>query len=228
MGRTVKSPDVRRAEILDTAQKFFYIKGYEQTSIQDIISEIGIAKGTFYHYFNSKPDLLDAVIERMTGQVLQALAPLVADPRLTALEKLNRLFDQIASWKNQNRKFLLDLLRIWYRDENAILRAKAEAMSMERTAPLLARIIEQGNAEGVFSVEHPADTAEIVLQVGSWLSDTLSRIILHGAQNEAADVLALMQRKIEAHHRTIERILNAPSGSIHLYGLDQIEPWLTG
>ena len=54
MARTVKEPDVRRNEILDVAQQFFYTKGYEQTSVHDIIDQIGIAKGTFYHYFGSK------------------------------------------------------------------------------------------------------------------------------------------------------------------------------
>lgn len=54
---------MRRSEILDVAQRLFYLKGYDQTSVQDIITEIGIAKGTFYHYFNSKLELLDAIID---------------------------------------------------------------------------------------------------------------------------------------------------------------------
>ena len=68
MPRIVKDPDVRRNEILDVAQKQFYQKGYEQTAIRDVIDEVGIAKGTFYYYFNSKLDLLDAMIERMFDQ----------------------------------------------------------------------------------------------------------------------------------------------------------------
>ena len=73
MARTVKEPDIRRNEILDVAQQFFYTKGYEQTSVQDIIDQVGIAKGTFYHYFGSKVELLDELIERMTDQVLSLI-----------------------------------------------------------------------------------------------------------------------------------------------------------
>ena len=73
MTRIVKDAAVRRTEILDTAQYLCYSKGYERTSVQDIIDEIGIAKGTFYHYFRSKQDLLDALVDRIADQTVQNL-----------------------------------------------------------------------------------------------------------------------------------------------------------
>ena len=86
MVRVVKDCDVLWNEILDSAQRFFYSKGYEQTSIQDIIDDIRIAKRTFYHYFNSKLDLRDTSIERMSAEILQSTEPTVADDRLGAVE----------------------------------------------------------------------------------------------------------------------------------------------
>ena len=71
MGRTVKVYDDRRTEILSAAQELFFSKGYEATTVQEIIDAVGIAKGTFYHYFESKVDLLDALIASMTEQQLQ-------------------------------------------------------------------------------------------------------------------------------------------------------------
>jgi AcrR family transcriptional regulator len=62
MTRTVKEPDIRRAELLDAAQKLFYAKGYEKTPVQDNIDRVGVAKGTFYHYFGSKVELLDELV----------------------------------------------------------------------------------------------------------------------------------------------------------------------
>ena len=217
---------MRRSEILDVAQRLFYRKGYEQTSVQDIITEIGIAKGTFYHYFSSKLDLLDAMIERMIEQTLQSLEPLVADDRLSALEKFERFFCDIANWKVENKNFFLDLMNLWYTDENAILRHKVEAASVEKTVPLLTQIIEQGMAEGTFATEYPVDIAEIVLQIVQSLSDTLAKIILNEAHND--DTLAIIERKTMGYHHAIERTLNAPSGSIKLFDLDQIKPWLYG
>jgi AcrR family transcriptional regulator len=226
MTRIVKDPDVRRSEILDVAQRLFYRKGYEQTSVQDIITEIGIAKGTFYHYFSSKLDLLDAMIERMIEQTLQSLEPLVADDRLSAQEKFERFFSDIANWKVENKNFFLDLMNLWYTDENAILRHKVEAASVEKTVPLLTQILEQGMAEGTFATEYPADIAVIVLQIVQSLSDTLAKIILNEAHND--DTLAIIERKTIVYHHAIERTLNAPTGSIKLFDLDQIKPWLYG
>jgi len=224
MARIVKDPDVRRNEILDVAQRLFYQKGYEQTSIQDVITEIGIAKGTFYHYFGAKLDLLDAVVERMIERMLQSLKPLVADDQFSALEKFERFFSDLADWKIENKTFLLDLMNILYKDENAILQHKVKAASIEKTVPLLAQIIEQGMAEGTFATEYPADIAEIVFHVGQSLSDTLVKIILNETHND--DTLAIIERKTIVYHYAIERILNAPAGSIKLFDLDQIKPWL--
>lgn len=226
MARVVKNPDVRRSEILDVAQRLFYQKGYEQASVQDIIAEIGIAKGTFYHYYSSKLDLLDAMIERMIEQTLQSLEPLVADDQLSALAKFERFFRDLADWKVENKAFFLDLMNIWYKDENAILRHKVQSASVEKAMPLLAQIIEQGMAEGSFVTEHPTDMAEIVLQIGQSLSDTLAKIILNRAHND--NTLAIIERKTIVYHQAIERTLKAPTGSINLFDLDQIKPWLYG
>jgi AcrR family transcriptional regulator len=223
MARIVKDPDVRRSEILDVAQRFFYQNGYEQTSIQDIITEIGIAKGTFYHYFRSKQDLLDELIDRMVEQTLQSLEPVVADEQLSGLEKLERFFGDIANWKGANKAFFLDLLRIWYKDENAILRHKVQSGSAERTIPLLAEIIEQGRAEGSFATDDPVDVASIVLQVGQSLSDTLAKILLCKANDD--DTPVVIARKVIIHERAIERVLGAPPESLKLFDLNAIKFW---
>ena len=58
MPRTVKDYDERYAEFLDVAQQLFFSQGYERTTVQEIIDTVGVAKGTFYHYFDSKQAIL--------------------------------------------------------------------------------------------------------------------------------------------------------------------------
>jgi hypothetical protein len=164
------------------------------------------------------------MIERMIEQTLQSLEPLVADDQLSALEKFERFFSDLADWKVENKAFFLDIMNIWYKDENAILRHKVKTTSVEKTIPLLVQIIEQGMAEGTFASEYPADIAEIVLQIGQSLSDTLAKIILNEAHHD--DTLAIIERKRIVYHQAIERTLNAPTGSIKLFDLDQVKPWL--
>ena len=67
--------EIRRNEILDAAQRVVYTKGYDQMSIQDILAEVKISKGAFYHYFDSKQALLEALIERLVSQIQPAADP---------------------------------------------------------------------------------------------------------------------------------------------------------
>lgn len=69
--RIVKEHEERKNEILDTAEILFEEKGYDKCSVNDILNRIGIAKGTFYHYFKSKEELLDALIERISAQMIR-------------------------------------------------------------------------------------------------------------------------------------------------------------
>ena len=76
--------EIRRNEILDAAQRVVYTKGYELMSIQDILAEVKISKGAFYHYFGSKQALLEALIQRLVDQIQQVLIPVIQDDQLSA------------------------------------------------------------------------------------------------------------------------------------------------
>lgn len=223
MARIVKDPAARRSEILEVAQRLFYQRGYEQTSIQDIINEIGIAKGTFYHYFSSKQDLLDAIIEQMIGQTVQSLQPLLDDEQLSALEKFNHYFAQAESWKVDNKAFFLGILRTWYNDNNAIFRQKIKTASAKDVIPMLARIIDQGIAEGCFTAPNPGEIAEIVLGIGHNFSDAIGRLLLQAAEGE--NCLPTVERKVAAAQYAIERVLNAPPGSISIFDMERTRQW---
>ena len=90
MVRTVNAqgPALKRSEILDVARRLVYTKGYEQMAIQDILDALRMSKGAFYHYFNSKQDLLEALIHQM-----ERFYPILQDPQLPVLERLQRFFD---------------------------------------------------------------------------------------------------------------------------------------
>ena len=103
MARVVKAHEVRRRELLETAQALFYEKGYENTSVADIIDTVGIAKGTFYHYFKSKEALLDEIVRWQTRIIDEVVTPIIKDPRMTAVEKFNTTWANIGQYKLANR-----------------------------------------------------------------------------------------------------------------------------
>ena len=223
MTRIVKDYDVRRDEILDVAQQLFFRKGFEPTAIQDIIDEVGIAKGTFYHYFSSKLDLLDALIDRMLSQTLKAVEPLVDDDQLNALEKFTWFFDHIQSWKIEYKAFFLDVLRVWQKDENAIFRHKLKVASDRSVNPLLTRIIHQGVAEGVFVTDYPDELGAILLQIGHSVSDTVSELLLKIEKDDCT--LDIVERQVTVYEHAVERLLGASSGTLKLFDLNSLKLW---
>ncbi|MFO7678867.1 MAG: TetR/AcrR family transcriptional regulator [Chloroflexota bacterium] len=222
MGQPVKSADDRRSEILDTAQMLFYTKGYEKTAVRDIIDEVGIAKGTFYHHFNSKAELLDALITRLLDQSMLLLDPILADENLTALEKLHSFFGQVSNLKIENESLMRTLLPIWYQEDNTLMREKMTLVSQEKMTPLFSQIVQQGIREGVFQAVYPAEIGGIVLQSLFAMGDTLARLLLSTKERPAWETI---QVKIDAYNDALARLLGAESGAIHLFNLDPFQHW---
>ena len=225
MARTVHKEKhaVKRKEILDAAQRFVYTKGYDQMSIQDILNDLQISKGAFYHYFGSKSDLLEALIEQMRLDVEPIILPIVEDPGLPALDKFHRFFDTAARWKTARKDYLLSLLRVWYADENAIVRQKMQTDMIKWASPLLAKIIRQGVEEGALTNSFPDRVGEIILSLQLGLGDTFMELLLSSApSNDRAQSAANV---VAAYTDALERVLGAPTGSLNLIDAETLNEW---
>ncbi len=212
MTRIVKEYAVRRNEILDAAERLVYTRGYEQMAVQEILDALQIAKGTFYHYFESKQALLEAMIARTTEEVEQRLIPVVTDPTLPALEKLQRFYDVIGRRKTEQREFLIALLRVWYADDNAITRQKVHDAGLARIVPLMTLVIRQGVAEGSLATRYPDQAANVVMALAQGLEEMLTAQLL---AEPGPDHLQRIEATVAAYTDAIERVLGAPTGSLH-------------
>lgn len=225
MARVVKDYAVRRNEILDVAQRLITTTGYEQMTIQNILDELGISKGAFYHYFSSKQELLEAIIERMIDTAEQMLTPLINDPSLTALEKFERFFNVIANLKTARKGFVLALLRVWNQDDNALMRLKLRLTMTRRVSPLLATIIRQGIQEGSMTASYPDQAGEVVYQLIYGLSENIGLLML--SYQPEKDDLQIFAGAIAAYTEALMRVLGMPPGSLSLFTLDMMSEWLT-
>jgi AcrR family transcriptional regulator len=232
MARTVKEEDytARRNEILDVARQLVYTKGYEQMSIQDILDELKISKGAFYHYFDSKPALLEALIDRIGDDAETTILPLLDDPALSALDKLCRYFSGAVQWKTAQKEYMMALLRIWYSDDNAIMRQKVFAKMLKRVAPSFVRVIRQGIQEGALSTAFPEQATEMSLYLILGLGDKFGEVILGheaGTSNLGAEErFRVMEESVVAYTDALERILGAPAGSMQLMDAKSIRVWI--
>lgn len=164
MARVVKKPEERRAEIVAAARRLFETRGFEATSMQDVIDEVGIAKGTIYHYFASKGDLLHAVVDDVVAATTEQMRAIAARPG-TALERLRAV--ALEGAVSARDAALLERLP----EVGGAMRLRLLCVAVLQQGPLYAEILEQGRAEGVFHVEDPLVTAELLLGGVQLLTD---------------------------------------------------------
>lgn len=225
MARSIDEQEhaAKRKKILDAAQRLIYTKGFERMSIQDLIAELGISKGAFFHYFPSKRELLEALIDQMTTEILAHLTPILEDPSLNARQKLEKYFRAGLHWKTARRDLLTAIVRAWYLDENAIVRQKAFDKGMiEQFVPILTQLIEQGNCDGCWQVTRPEIVAIMSVYVLQSLGDTFARQLLSSSPNLDR---AWLETTLRAYTEGMERLLGAPAGSLTLLDLDEIALW---
>ena len=223
MVRTTKEPTVRRNEILDAAQRLLYRKGYEQMTIQDILDDTHISRGAFYHYFDSKQALLEGLIERTGEEGMQVIRPILTDPKLNALQKLQIYFDSAMRWKTTQKAMLIPILRVWYSDDNALLRQKELAAGKKIMLPLLTDVLRQGITEGLLATPHPEQMTEVLVSLILGLSDALGELILAG-QAGSVD-LVRVEATVEAYTYSIERALGAAPSSLKLIDTETLKQW---
>ena len=221
---------IKRTEILEAARRLVLTKGYDQMSIQDLLDELKISKGAFYHYFQSKQALLEGLIDRMQQEGLSVLTPVLADPDLPAIQKLERYYQSGAAWKSQYKQEIFQILRIWYADENTLIRQKMFTHSVQRIAPLIAQVVRQGIREGSFQTAHPDQAAEFIILLLQSLGDAYASAMLNPAGENEQDHREHGWQKIkimfEAYTEALERLLGAAPGSVHLMDVNLLKDWL--
>ena len=217
----MKEHEERRHEILDAAQHLFYTQGYADTPVSAILEAVGVAKGTFYHYFKGKEDVLDQLVERSLAQVVPAAQEIADTPGRDPLDKLLGVFGLVSNWKMENRELMLEMVRVFYRDENILLRTKVYRTSRRYMAPVMGRIIAEGVESGVFNTPHPHHAANIVFRISESMGDDMYELILRlGQDPQSADALL---EHIEAFETALERIIGAPEGSLHIVNRELLE-----
>ncbi|HEV3406770.1 MAG TPA: TetR/AcrR family transcriptional regulator [Candidatus Dormibacteraeota bacterium] len=214
---------VRREAFVDAALRLTQTKGYEQTSIQDVLDAVDASRGAFYHYFDSKQALLEAMVDRIADGALVTVAPVVDDPDLAAIPKLERFFSGIAQFKTDRKALMVEFIKVWRSDDNAIMREKVRRTLVDRVAAILARIIEQGMGEGVFAIDSPGETAAILMMITTGFQDTATDLFLARKANRITFEDA--ERTMTSFTHAFERILGARRGSIQIVDQKTLHEW---
>lgn len=203
-----------KAKILDTAHVMFSDKGYDKTSVNDIIHKLSISKGAFYHYFKSKDEILDEIIMDYTTEVVDMLYEIVYDSSLNGLEKYKKMFSETQAHRKQNAEKYSFLSLLLLKQGNLLFRHRYTEKILELTKQPLVIILRQGVKERLFVINDPEETAELIIRFGNIYRTKIALLTL-SLKNNPNNLLKI-QNIIEFMQDTVERLLGLDAGTLDI------------
>ena len=153
-----KTKEERRNEIIETAGKLFEEKGYEQTQVQDIVNEIGVAKGLFYYYFKSKDEVMEELADRYADAIIDAVNKLI-DKDISTFDKINRIFQIFIDSAEKKSGIFMGILNV----KNGITHERIFFNVGKKMVPLVTEIILSGNDNGECNCSDPKFITEFLV-----------------------------------------------------------------
>ena len=153
-----KTKEERRNEILETAGKLFEEKGYEQTQVQDIVNEIGVAKGLFYYYFKSKDEVMEELADRYADAIIDAVNKLI-DKDISTFDKINRIFQIFIDSAEKKSGIFMGILNV----KNGITHERIFFNVGKKMVPLVTELILSGNDNGECNCSDPKFITEFLV-----------------------------------------------------------------
>ena len=153
-----KTKEERRNEIIETAGKLFEEKGYEQTQVQDIVNEIGVAKGLFYYYFKSKDEVMEELADRYADAIIDAVNKLI-DKDITTFNKINRIFQIFIDSAEKKFGIFMGILNV----KNGITHERIFFNVGKKMVPLVTELILSGNDNGECNCSDPKFITEFLV-----------------------------------------------------------------
>lgn len=160
--RVVKEANERKNEILEAAAILFQKNGFEQTSIHDIQEMVGIARGTLYHHFKSKEEIMDAILKKQSEQMLLAARKIAEDKTIPIEERIIRtaMALKLEKAEGAGSKELIEQL---HKPQNALMHQKTKRIIMQQVPPILAEIIKDGIDQELLDTPYPLECMELMV-----------------------------------------------------------------
>ena len=169
MARPVKkTPDEWRKEILNATQNLFASKGYEETSISDIMDTVGGAKGMFYRCFGSKEDVMHA----LGNQLFFENNPFDAVKEMNDLNGLQKIRLLLVLNQSDDKRNHLNMQAVPILKDPHIL-AAAIAENRRVLTPLWLELLEEGKNDGSIKTEYARELSELLPLINFWLMPTV-------------------------------------------------------
>lgn len=197
--RIVKDADRTKKDILESAEKLFAQKGFDYTSTNDILKEVGIARGTLYYYFESKEAILDAVIEKMTKQLLDNARVIASDKSVPVLERLTKTIMSL----NVDSNLGYEVIKQVHKPQNALMHQKMQQNLLINVNDIITLLINECIDDGICQTNYPSEVVEMVMLYSNVMFDDMIQYTEE-----------VRNKKILAFIYNLERLLGMKDGSL--------------
>ena len=218
----MKKGDLKKQDILRTAETLFCKSGYEKTSIQDILDILHTSKGSFYHHFASKEILLEEICRLRTAVLYdQVSAGIRIDG--SPVENLNIIFSGMIPLTGEKLDFLMMIMPVFDLPEGRQIRfSYAESISAS-FREMVIREIRKGNETGDLFCGNEYYAADIAFLIVNELWYQICLQILSEEKNEKKIDYNELLNMVMFYRVSLERVLSAPYGTIRLIDLDDLK-----
>jgi AcrR family transcriptional regulator len=179
---TARREQTRRA-LVDATIALLRERGLSEASVDDIVRAAGVAKGTFYLYFSSRDDVVNAVAERLVEEVGRIVEGALAEEGRSPVERVLALGGAVSQVGRE--PYERELIEVFHRPENRAVHDRVGEHVLARIAPPLAGVIAEGIAAGRFVAQDPDRAARYVLACFE---------VLHDVIHDPAEVPAAMEQ----------------------------------
>ena len=188
----MKKGERRKQELLQIAYRMFISRGSENTSVDEIIEEADIAKGTYYYYFETKEQMLEEVIGMMLDQEMEA-AGRILQAEIPVPQKIIGMISSLRPTQEER-----PIEGALMQPENIVMHEKIRKKIVEMAVPLLSKVVEEGIGQGIFACDNIAERVRMLLVISS----------------SSFDEGCFTERDIEVFIDMTEKLLGAESGTM--------------
>ena len=216
----MKKGEMKRSQILDAAEKVFLERGYDHTSVQDLLDVLGMSKGGFYHYFDAKETVLRAVSERRTLARVGRAMPEIRDPRRRPADRLNLLLRQTVLMETEEPAFAGVLLRLCYLQKDPAMLAQRRRILTEQLLSAMGEVLEAGMKDDSFFLRHPQETGRILLMLAFDVDEAVTGMVAEEPENPDRLIPAI--ELLNAYREAAETLVGAPHGTLEFFDIGQL------
>ena len=217
----MKKGDLRKRNIINTAEELFCRYGYEQTTVQDIIDQLNVSKGRFYHHFVSKEAVLEGICSKRAEQIFKATEGCV-NPYASATEQLDAYLTGMIPLKDEKLSFLMMILPVFILPEGRMVRQSYCESLAERFHPAVNNLLKLGHHNGEMICYAPDITADLILfDINRLWVKICTMIIDNEAGNTDSDLSELL-RITDCYRQSLERMLSIQYGTLKLIDIQML------